>query len=310
MSLAMAASMPPAPGYQVRCVSRSTFVELPRLRYHVREWGDPGAPMLFMLHGWMDVAASFQFLVDELKQDWHVIAPDWRGYGLSGWARQGCYWMPDYLADLDCLLDHYSAHEPVRLVGHSMGGNVATLYAGILPKRVRALVNLEGLGLPGDSPDKAPARLAQWLDEMRTPPSLQDYASLGEVIARLQRNNPRLSESRARFLATHWSRVREDGRREILGDPAHKIVNPYLYRSEEALAIWGAIRAPVLWVMARESRYAQKMDASVEFGRRVASIPRVTRRWIDTAGHMMHHDEPRLLAHMVEEFLAPHGGAE
>ncbi len=306
----MAVPTPPAPGYRVRRVSRSTFVELPRLRCHVREWGNPGAPLLFMLHGWMDVAASFQFLVDELQQDWHVIAPDWRGYGLSEWARHGCYWMPDYLADLDLLLEHFSAHEPVRIVGHSMGGNVATLYAGVRPARVRALVNLEGLGLAGDSPDKAPARLAQWLDEMRTPPQLQDYASLDEVIARLQRNNPRLSEERARFLAANWSRPRADGRYEILGDPAHKIVNPYLYRSEEALAVWGAIRAPVLWIMARESRYAQKMDALADFGRRVAGISRVTRLWIETAGHMMHHDEPRQLAQLIEEFLEPHRGVE
>jgi pimeloyl-ACP methyl ester carboxylesterase len=285
-------------------------VALPRLRYHVREWGDNASPLLVMLHGWMDVAASFQFLVDELRQDWHVVAPDWRGYGLTEWARQGCYWMPDYLADLDLLLDHFSAHEPVSIVGHSMGGNVATLYAGVRPARVRALVNLEGLGLPGDAPDKAPARLAQWLDEMHTPPLLQDYASLGEVAARLQKNNPRLSEERARYLAAHWSRARGDGRYEILGDPAHKIVNPYLYRSEEALAVWGAIRAPVLWVMARESRYAQKMDSLADFDRRVACIPRVTRHWIEGAGHMVHHDEPRLLAHMIEEFLAPHRPVE
>ena len=196
----------PVTGYRERCAPRSTFVELPRLRYHMREWGVPGSPLLVMLHGWMDVAASFQFLVDELRQDWHVVAPDWRGYGLTEWARQGCYWMPDYLADLDPLLDHFSAHEPVRIVGHSMGGNVATLYAGVRPERVRALVNLEGLGLAGDAPDKTPARLAQWLDEMRAPPLLQDYASLDEVAARLRKNNPRLSDERARYLAANWSR--------------------------------------------------------------------------------------------------------
>ncbi len=295
-----------APGYRVRCACRSTFIELPRLRYHVREWGSPGAPLLFMLHGWMDVGASFQFLVDELRQDWHVVAPDWRGYGLSEWERQGCYWMPDYLADLELLLDHFSARDPVLIVGHSLGGNIATLYAGVRPARVRALVNLEGLGLVGDAPAKAPARLAKWLDEMRAPPLLQDYASLEEVAARLQKNNARLPDERARFLAAKWARERKDGRYEILGDPAHKIVNPYLYRSEEVLAVWSAISAPVLWIMARESPYAQKMDALPDFGRRIASISRVTRLWIDGAGHMMHHDEPRLLAQLIEEFLAPH----
>ena len=63
--------------------SRSRFVPIRGLSYHVRTWGDPAARKLFLLHGWMDVSASFQFLVDALADDWHVLAPDWRGFGLS-----------------------------------------------------------------------------------------------------------------------------------------------------------------------------------------------------------------------------------
>ena len=87
--------------------SRSSFVGVRGLRYHVREWGDPSAPKLFLLHGWMDVSASFQFTVDELQREWCVIAPDWRGFGLSEWTNQG-YWFPDYIADLDAILERYS----------------------------------------------------------------------------------------------------------------------------------------------------------------------------------------------------------
>ena len=96
--------------------SRSEFHSIRGLRYHVRVWGDAGAPRLFMLHGWMDVAASFQFLVDSLSRDWHVIAPDWRGFGLSEWRPEG-YWFPDYYADLEALLDLYQPGAPVLLVG-------------------------------------------------------------------------------------------------------------------------------------------------------------------------------------------------
>ena len=53
----------------------------------------------------MDVSASFQFLVDALRGDWDVYAPDWRGYGLTDWGRSDCYWFPDYIADLDRLLE-------------------------------------------------------------------------------------------------------------------------------------------------------------------------------------------------------------
>ena len=64
--------------------SAATTVPIRGLDYHVRTWGDAGAPTLFMLHGWMDVGASFQFLIDALTRDWRVIAPDWRGFGGSG----------------------------------------------------------------------------------------------------------------------------------------------------------------------------------------------------------------------------------
>lgn len=80
----------------------------------MRHWGDEDAPKLFMVHGWMDISASFQFIVDAMKRDWHVIAPDLRGFGQSEWAVGG-YWFPDYLADLEAMLNHYSPDEPVRL---------------------------------------------------------------------------------------------------------------------------------------------------------------------------------------------------
>jgi len=157
--------------------SRSEFIAVRGLRYHVRHWGSEGAPKLFMAHGWMDVSASFQFVVDCLQRDWHVIAPDWRGFGLTNNPGVDCYWFADYLGDLDAILAHYSPAEPVNLLGHSMGGNVVCLYAGVRPHRIRKLVNLEGFGLPATRPEQAPGRYAKWLDELRTPPVIRHYAS-------------------------------------------------------------------------------------------------------------------------------------
>src|SRR5215212_5588096 len=119
--------------YQPKRVSRSEFVPIRNLRYHVRTWGEPvaGQAPLVMVHGWMDVAASYQFVVDAFAQDRYVIAPDWRGYGLTEVPHADNYWFPDYLADLDFLLDRYAGENPVDLVGHSMGGNIAMLYAGV-----------------------------------------------------------------------------------------------------------------------------------------------------------------------------------
>ena len=140
--------------------------------------------------------------------------------------------------------------------------------------------------------------------ELREPPTMSDYPSREAVVARLTKTNPRLRPDRARFLAEHWSAPTDDGRYRILGDPAHKIVNPYLYRAEEVTACWRAIEAPVLWVMARDSDYAKKMDALPGYAERIASIRDVRRIWIDDAGHMLHHDQPERLAAEIERFVA------
>ncbi len=287
--------------------SASDFLMIRGLRTHARHWGSEGAPKLFMLHGWMDVSASFQFVVDCLARDWHVIAPDWRGFGLTERTSADCYWFPDYFADLDALLDHYSPDQPVNLVGHSMGGNAATIYAGVRPQRIAKLVNLEGFGLATTSPAQAPGRYAQWLDELRAPPQMRRYAMRDEVIARLCKTNPRLTPERADFLADHWARQCEDGQWEILGDPAHKIVSPQLYRSDEVLACWRHISAPVLWVEAEHTDMWRWMGprekVRAEIDHRMQAIPQVTPARVADAGHMLHHDQPEAVARLIENFL-------
>jgi pimeloyl-ACP methyl ester carboxylesterase len=288
--------------------SRSEFITVRGLQYHIRHWGSDTAPRIFMLHGWMDVSASFQFMVDCLQRDWHVIAPDWRGFGLTANSGSDCYWFPDYIGDLDAILQHYSPHEPVNLLGHSMGGNAVCIYAGIRPTRIKKLVNLEGFGLPASNPNQAPGRYAKWLDELSQPPVLRSYASKADVAARLQKTNPRLTDERAAFLASHWSAQNKQGRWEILGDPAHKLSNPVLYRVEEILECWKAITAPVLWVEADDTNawswMGAKEKARIEVDRRIGFIPDVRTAAIKDAGHMLHHDQPKALAALIEQFLA------
>lgn len=293
----------------IRDTSRTDCITVRGLNYHVRHWGEESAPKLFLLHGWMDVSASFQFLADALQGRWHAIAPDWRGYGLSGWSAAnpgaGCYWFPDYLADLEALLDHYQPDGAVNLVGHSMGANIACMYAGVRPERVRRVVDLEGFGMTTTRPSQAPRRLARWLDEMREPPGMRTYDSVEAVAARLQRTNPRLPDERAAFLAPHWSRRNDAGCWEILGDPAHKIVNPSLYRVEEAMAIWSAVTAPVLHVEARDSetlRHIAGKEPLEEFRRRFSAFRDWREVVIDDAGHMLHHDQPEQVAQCIESF--------
>ena len=289
-------------------LSRSEFVTARGLRLHVRHWGDEDAPKLFMLHGWMDVAASFQFVVDALAGEWHVIAPDWRGFGHSDRSGADTYWFPDYVADLDALLDRFSPGEPVNLLGHSMGGNIASLYAGVRPHRVGKLINLEGFGLPATRATQFPKRLANWLDELRAPPEMRGYADLDAVAARLRKTNPRLAYERSTFLAAHWAEQDRDGQWRILGDPAHKMTGPLLYQVDEIMAAWSAITAPVLWVEAEDTDMwrwmGAKEQARAEVDRRMEYLKQVTARMVPQAGHMLHHDQPEMLARMIEEFLA------
>jgi pimeloyl-ACP methyl ester carboxylesterase len=284
--------------------SESRFVQIRGLRYHVRHWSAPGAPKMVLLHGWMDVSASFQFLVDALKRDWDIYAPDWRGYGLTEWGRSDCYWFPDYIADLDFLLEDIDAAKPVNLVGHSLGGNVAALYAGVRPARVARFANLEGFGMAPTRPEQAPRRYARWLEELRDPPTFRAYDDFAALAARLRAGNKRLSPEKAQFLARHWGKAL-DGKVVLRSDPAHKIVNPVLYRYEEIRACWRELTAPVLWVEAAESETLQRMKLTAgDLAERRAAFRDLRHVTVAHAGHMLHHDQPEAVARLLEEFLA------
>jgi pimeloyl-ACP methyl ester carboxylesterase len=284
--------------------SESQFLDIRGLRYHVRHWKGDARRRMLLLHGWMDVSASFQFLVDALAHDWDVLAPDWRGYGLSAWSGADSYWFPDYIGDLDRLLERLQPDAPANLVGHSLGGNVASLYAGIRPERVAKLVNLEGFGMRPTHADQAPKRYARWLDELHAEPKLRPYDSYGALADRLQQNNSRLTRERAEFLARHWGKETPEGKVVLRSDPAHKIVNATLYRVEESHACWQRVTAPVLWVDASESDTLTRMGLTAEeHASRRAAFANLRYETIADAGHMLHHDQPEKVARLIEEFL-------
>lgn len=301
--------------YHPRRAARSQFVKVRTLNMHLHTWGDaslvtPERAPVVMVHGWMDVGASFQFVVDALAHDRYVIAPDWRGFGLTQGPVADNFWFGDYLGDLDGLLDALglgSPEQPIDLVGHSMGGNIAMIYAGVCPTRIRTLINLEGFGMPRTDPKDAPGRYAGWLHQLKNPVALKDYDSLDAVAARMQKNNPRLPLDRARWLANHWAHRTEAGRWVINGDPAHKRLNPQLYRVEEALACWAEITAPMLVVEAsidETPRWWGNAYPRSEFHERLEVVPDARCATVQDAGHMLHHDQPQALAELLENFWA------
>jgi pimeloyl-ACP methyl ester carboxylesterase len=291
----------------------SRFVDIRGERHHLQTWGEPQWPRLVLLHGWMDVGASFQFLVDALARDWYVIAPDLRGFGRSAWQAQG-YWFYDYFADLEALLAHFVADGPARLVGHSLGGNIAMGYAGVRPERVQRVVSLEGFGIPAEAPDAAPRKVAKWLDAIADPPSFRTFASIDAVADTLQKKNRRLPRDKAEFLAQRWAASFPDGRAELVSDPRHKLPFPHAYRMDEIVAMWRKVTAAVLWVAAEDSEIPRWLashpegeagaDGLDEVRRRIAHVPGAALATVADAGHMLHHDQPARVAAVIEPFLA------
>jgi pimeloyl-ACP methyl ester carboxylesterase len=294
--------------YLPRRLPTSRVETLRGLRAHALQWpGDEAQPLRVLLHGWMDLAASFQFLVDAFTSEAPVLAIDWRGFGHSEPGGHDAYWFADYLGDLEAWLDLASPGRAVDLIAHSMGGNAAMLYAGVRPERVRRLVNLEGFGMPDNPPAAAPERLARWLDELQKPAQLADYASRDAVAARLRKNNRRLDPDKAAWLAGQWGAEQTDSRWRLRADPIHKRSHAVLYRKAEALACWQRIAAPVLFVEGEDDSLAAYWGTRYprsDLLERLAVVPQLRHERLADCGHMLHHDQPALLAALIESFLA------
>ena len=282
--------------------SRSEFIRVRELRYHIRRWGDPKAPKVFLLHGFLDVSATWQPVAEGLLPKFQVLAPDLRGFGYTEWPQDG-YWFPDYVGDLQFIVDHYSPDEPFLLVGHSMGAQVAALYAGLKPARVKQLVILDGLFLPDMEAKLAPKRFRAWLDELKDLPQQKTYDSFEQLAERILRWHPDVPKEQAVFVARCWGREDGHGRITLCADPKHRLRGPGLYKADESLAIWSEITAPTLFVDAGKSAFAKALD-SAELKRRRACFRDHRALVIENGTHMLHFSAPADTARAIADFLA------
>jgi pimeloyl-ACP methyl ester carboxylesterase len=293
--------------YEPRRVPWQEDIDVRGLRYRLTWWGERSRDPIVLLHGFLDSGATFQFLVDHLPAAWTLVAPDWRGFGDTEWAPGG-YWFPDYFADLDVLLDTLVPQSRAKVVGHSMGANVAKMYGGIRPTRLQWLVNLEGLGLAPTLATQAPQRYAHWLDELRDPFQEGRYASETQLASILRIRNPRLSLEASEFIAKAWSRPvtssDESSPSEVRlrFDPRHRMINPILYRREEAEACWARLEVPMLLVLGELSdiRARHLVYSSDTYLRELFSNLRIIT--VPGTGHMMHHEDPATVARHIIEF--------
>lgn len=287
--------------YAPRRVSRTRHLDVRGLAILLREW-EGNEPPVLMLHGFLDASSTFQFLVDAMAQNRKVIAPDWRGHGGSGWAPQG-YWLHDYLADLDTIVEAISPDQPIDIVGHSLGGNLVTIYAGIRPQRVRRLVSIDGFAMRDTSAQEAPARIGKWLDSLKEMPKERVYANVAEMADRLMAANRRLPRDKALFLAQSLARP-VNGHVAFAFDPKHRRPFPTLHRLDEWAACWEKVEAPALWIAAGDRFEKAPREGHGNFDWRLKHLRHGHGIEMPDTGHNIHHDAPQALAGLIEDFLA------
>jgi pimeloyl-ACP methyl ester carboxylesterase len=291
--------------YPVLRPPRHEIRQIRGLDMHIARWGPESASPVILLHGWQDTADTFQFVIDAFDRDWPLAALDWRGFGRSEWPREG-YWFPDYFADLDALLDLLTPDLPGRLVGHSMGGNIACIYAGVRPERVRCLVSLEGFGMARSVSAQAPEQLRRWLGQVKSTPARKTYDSLEQLASVIRFRYPRLGEAEAGFIASAWSTIGVDGRVQLLGDPRHRWGNPTLYKRDDAEACWRLVTAPLLLILGEESDYLARLGVDGTDAAFRLAFPHIDIARVAGVGHMLHLERPDLVAPLIEEFLGAH----
>ena len=272
-----------------------------RLKLHFWDWGDNGKPNLLLVHGSRDHARSWDRVALAFCRDFRVVAPDLRGHGDSEWATGAMYSVPEYVLDLSALIDIVGRH-PVSIVGHSLGGAVAQLYAGVYPDRVAKLVSVEGFGPPPEKlvPRPAHERLRRWIENMRdyerrTP---RHYRNLDDAAQRMQEANPYLSPDTARHLTLLGSNWNPDGSLTWKFDNYVRAFSPYAFNMEDAQEIWRQISCPVLLFRGIDS-WMDDPSADGRLGafakHRLVSVP--------AAGHWVHHDRPDLFIEETRKFL-------
>ena len=280
----------------------SHFFYSQRLKLHYVDWGNHDQPLAVLVHGGRDHARNWDAVALDLRDHFHIVAPDLRGHGDSDWAIGGAYSITDHVLDLGQLLSALEPTGPVTLIGHSLGAGVVLQRAGVFPEAVKAVIAIEGLGPPGAMLRETPAyeRMESWVTDMRALAQRKprEYSTSEQAMDRMREANPHITAQMAHHLTIYGVRRNENGTFSWKYDNYTRATSPYLFNLKDAMEIWSRIRCRTLLVRGDSSWAGDwERDGRLDAFR---SAELVT---IKNAGHWVHHDQIAEFLAVVHRFL-------
>jgi pimeloyl-ACP methyl ester carboxylesterase len=275
---------------------RAETIRVNGLKILCRIWGSRNAPPLVLLHGLRGFSGTWRALAATLSSRYQLIAPDQRGRGDSDWDPTGNYYTDAYLADLEGLVAHF-ALDRFALLGHSMGGTTAYVYADRHPEKLAALV-IEDIA-PGSSSFGAGAK--RILAEMGALPS--GFSSWSAAREYWRARRPTVGADALEQRVAESLRQSADGRITWRYDAqgiARARLNPDPARVFDLWPIVERLRVPTLILRGRNSDFCPA-ETVAEMCRRNLRLQSVE---IPDAGHYVHDDNPTLFNAHLTDFLA------
>ena len=277
-----------------------------RLRLHYIDWQSVArpprdVPVMVCVHGIHDHCRTWDHIAQHYTSQYRIVAPDLRGHGDSEWVKGSSYDYLDYLYDLHQLIDQAELG-PVVLVGHSMGGAIAALFAGIYPELVAKLVIIEGIGLWRSFQPPVPvvSRVHAWVDATRELSGRipRRYQSLDEAYHRMQQANPQLTDAQALHLTVHGSNQNEDGSYSWKYDNYTHNFTPSGFDEDETIEVWRNVTARALILVAEDGLEHRIGHDGTEhhFASHELHV-------IKGAGHWTYHDQADQVLSLMDDFL-------